>query len=494
MHEIFTGLRTPDTHWVRHLSARHRLQKTKIIATIGPACDDETTLRSMMAAGMNVARLNLSHGTFDDHAERLARVRRVAEEAGVNLAIMVDTRGREIRTGKIDGGGIMLEPGQNFMLYGEPRIGTADGVSVSHPTLHDHVKLRDRILLDDGLIELSVSGVALDGISCTVECGGELRDSKGVNVPGNPSVFDSIDSDVKGDLEFVAAHDVEYVAASFIRDAADINRLRAKLDALGADTPIIAKIESRGGVENLDEIIAVADGTMVARGDLGVELALAQGPTIQKRIIRSTVMNGKHVITATQMLDSMERNPRPTRAEVSDVANAILDGTSAVMLSGETAAGSYPVEAVRTLAELAHEAETGLREFGHLQQILPHTSDRVTDAVAQASITMANHLKAAAIVALTETGFTSRLISKYRPDCPILAISSSQRVVRRLAMNWGVTAIHYEGDGSDDDRVEFATRTARESGYARTGDIIIATAGSHMRAGSTDLIRVLTLD
>ena len=407
---------------------------------------------------------------------------------------MVDTRGREIRTGLLDGGSIVLVPGAEFMLFSEPRPGDLRGVSVSHATLHDYVKLRDRILLDDGLIELSVSGVALDGIRCVVECGGELRNNKGVNVPGNSNVFDSIDSDVKGDLEFVAANDVEYVAASFIRDAADINRLRAKLDALGADTPIIAKIESRGGVENLDEIIAVADGTMVARGDLGVELPLAEGPTIQKRIIRSTVTNGKPVITATQMLDSMERNPRPTRAEVGDVANAILDGTSAVMLSGETAAGAYPVEAVRTLAELAREAEIGLNEFGHLQKILPHPSDRVTDAVAHAAITMADNLKAAAIVALTETGFTSRLISKYRPSCPILAISSSQRVVRRLAMNWGVTAIQYTGDGADDDRLEFAMRIARESGYARSGDIVIATTGSNARAGSTDLIRVLTLN
>ncbi|TDJ63160.1 MAG: pyruvate kinase [Proteobacteria bacterium] len=476
------------------MTTRHRLQKTKIIATIGPACDAEITLRGMLMAGMNVARLNLSHGTLDEHAQRVARVRRAAADLGANLAIMVDTRGREIRTGKIDGGIVVLETGQDFTLYGEARPGNIDGVSVSHTTLYDHVKLRDRILLDDGLIELSVTGVALEGIRCKIECGGELRDNKGVNLPANTSIFDSIDSDVAGDLEFIATHDVEYVAASFIRDAADINRLRAKLDALGADTPIIAKIESRDGVENIDEIIAVADGTMVARGDLGVELDLAQGPIIQKRIIRSTVTNGKPVITATQMLDSMERNPRPTRAEVSDVANAILDGTSAVMLSGETAAGAYPVEAVRTIAALAREAETGLKEFGHLQQILPHASDRVTDAIAQASITMANHLKAAAIVALTETGFTSRLISKYRPDCPILAISSSSRVVRRLAMNWGVMAIHYQGDGSDQDRLDFATRTARESGYARGGDIIIATTGSHQRAGSTDLIRVLTLE
>jgi pyruvate kinase len=476
------------------VSARHRLQKTKIIATIGPACDDDATMREMITAGVNVARLNLSHDSLEEHAERLARVRRAAEDVGANVAIMVDTRGREIRTGELEGGVVQLEHGQEFTLYGDGRTGNAEGVSTSHPTLHDHVNLRDRVLLDDGLIGLSVTGIAFEAIRCRVENGGTLRDSKGVNVPDNPHIFDSIESDVAGDLEFVASHEAEYVAASFIRDAADIEQLRARLTSLGADTPIIAKIESRGGVENLDEIIAVADGTMVARGDLGVELDLARGPTIQKRIIRSTVTNGKPVITATQMLDSMERNPRPTRAEVSDVANAILDGTSAVMLSGETAVGAYPVEAVRTMVRLAREAEAGLREYGHLQQILPHPANVVTEAVAQASITMANHLQAAAIIALTETGFTSRLISKYRPDCPILAVTSSLRVVRRLAMNWGVLALHYQGDGTDDDKLDFATERAKQSGYARPGDIIVATAGSHRQAGSTDLIRVLTVE
>ena len=476
------------------MSTQHRHQKTKIIATIGPACDDESILRDMIAEGVNVARLNLSHGDFQQQAERIARVRRAADVVDANLAVMVDTRGREIRTGKLEGGVVQLAPGQEFSLYSDKRVGNADGVSISHATLHEHVNLHDRVLLDDGLISLTVIGVSLNAIHCRVENGGTLHDRKGVNLPHNANIFDSIDSDVEGDLEFVAAHEAEYVAASFIRDAADIERLRNKLADLGADTPIIAKIENRAGVDNLDEIIAVADGTMVARGDLGVELDLAQGPTIQKRIIRSTVTNGKPVITATQMLDSMERNPRPTRAEVSDVANAILDGTSAVMLSGETAAGVYPVESVRTIVRLAREAEAGLREFGHLQKILPHPANIVTEAVAQASITMANHLNACAIIALTETGFTSRLISKYRPDCPILAVTSSPRVVRRLAMNWGVLAMHYEGDGSDDDKLAFATERAKTSGYARTGDIIVATAGSQRQAGSTDLIRVLTVE
>ena len=476
------------------MDAPYRLRKTKVVATVGPACDSETTLREMISAGMNVARLNLSHDSLDSHSERLRRVRQVAETMNANIAIMVDTRGREIRTGRVDGGAVELQRDQEFMLYNDDRIGTTDCVSVSHPTLHDHVKLRDRILLDDGVIELAVTGVADGAVRCCVICGGTLRDNKSTNLPDNPGAYETLVSDDTGDLEFAARHEAEYIAASFIRNVSDVKRIRSQLDTLDAQIPIIAKIENRSGVDNLEHIIVAADGTMVARGDLGVELQLAQGPTIQKKIIRSTVTNGKPVITATQMLDSMERNPRPTRAEVSDVANAILDGTSAVMLSGETAVGAHPVEAVRTMVALALEAEAGLREYGRLQQILPNPSNIVTEAVAQASITMANHLKAAAIIALTETGFTSRLISKYRPDCPILAVTSSQQVMRRLAMNWGVLAIHYQGDGSDEDKIRFATRQGKELGYIHPDDIVIVTAGSSHQAGSTDLIRVLSVD
>ncbi len=465
-----------------------------MVATIGPACDDEATLKQMIAAGMNVARLNLSHDSLDAQGERLTKVRRAAAAAGANLAVMVDTRGREVRVGNVEGGAVNLERGQEFGLYNDARIGTVQGASVSLSTLHEYVKPHDRILADDGIIGFVVTKVAEGTVHCRVEVGGTLRSHKSVNLPDNPGAFDALELDDKGELEFAVQHDVEYLAASFIRNAEDVEDIRVRLKALGAEIPIIAKIESRGGVRNLDDIVATADGTMVARGDLGVELDLAQGPAIQKRIIRTTVTNGKPVITATQMLDSMERNPRPTRAEVSDVANAILDGTSAVMLSGETAAGAYPVEAVRTMVSLALEAEAGLEEYGYLQQILPNPSNVVTEAVAQASITMAAHLKAAAIIALTETGFTSRLISKYRPGCPILAVTSSARVVRRLAMNWGVRAIHYEGQGSDDDKLQFATREAKQLGYVHPNDIVIATAGSSHQAGSTDLIRVLSAD
>jgi pyruvate kinase len=448
----------------------------------------------MIDAGMDVARLNLSHGSFNSHAGKLELVRRVAETMDANVGIMVDTRGREIRTGELADGVTELERGQSFTLTSKPGMGNEQGVSVTHPCLHEHIAAGDRVLLDDGHLELRVEGVSGDQVHCRVEYGGALRNSKGVNVPDNNTVFESIESQSDDDLKFAATHDTQYIAASFIRSADDVLEIRRKLRALGSDTPIIAKIENRSAVDNLDDIIAAADGTMVARGDLGVELGLARGPTIQKRIIRKTVSNGKPVITATQMLDSMERNPRPTRAEASDVANAILDGTSAVMLSGETAVGAYPVEAVRTIVSLALEAEAGLRDFGYLQQILPNPSNVVTEAVAQASITMANHLQAAAIIALTETGFTSRLISKYRPGCPILAVTSSLAVMRRLSMNWGVQAVRYAGAAGDEDKLRFATEQAKALGYAKSGDVVVATAGSHSQAGSTDLIRVLTVD
>ncbi len=470
------------------------LRKTKVIATLGPACDDQQTLSAMIAAGMNVARLNLSHGTFESHGRRLRQVRETAASMDANIAVMVDTRGREIRTGAMVDGAAELERGQDFELFGDRREGNASGVFVSHKTLHAHLQPGHRVLLDDGAIELVVTGVDGRSVRCRVECGGTLRTNKSVNLPDTPHAADDLESDDEGDLRFAAEHDVDYVAASFIRGAEDIKRLRAQLDALDANIPIIAKIESREGVENLQDIIVNADGAMVARGDLGVELPLTQGPLIQKRVIRTTVTNGKPVITATQMLDSMERNPRPTRAEASDVANAILDGTSAVMLSGETAVGAYPVQAVSTMVALALEAETGLKNFGSLQQILPNPSNQVTEAVAQAAITMANHLRAAAIIALTETGFTARLISKYRPGCPILAVTTSARVHRRLAMNWGVYGIRYPGEGNDQDKIAHATQHATHVGILRRGDLIIATAGSSHTAGSTDLIRVLSVE
>lgn len=482
------------------MTTRKKFRKTKVIATIGPACDSAGTLREMIAAGMNVARLNMSHGDFDSHAGTLRRIRQAAESVAATVAIMVDTSGREIRIGQLQSRKVALERGQVYALFDSAdaaaRAGDNRGVSTSHPALSAHVKSGDRILIDDGQLEFIVDSAAAGAVKCRVECGGLLLAGKGVNLPGNRAVYDHLGGgDDSREIEFAAAHDAEYIAASFVRNAGDIEAIQEQLRALNASIPVIAKIENREGVGNIDAIIKVANGIMVARGDLGIEMEMGEGPTIQKRIIRATVSSGKPVITATQMLDSMERNPRPTRAEVSDVANAIFDGTSAVMLSGETAVGSRPVEAVRTMVQLALQAEAGLAQYGYLQQIHPSPSDEVTEAVAQAAITVAHHLNAAAIVALTETGLTSRLIAKYRPQSPILAITSSPKVVRRLALNWGVFAVHYpHGHDADEDKVKFALQRAAEWGYVSAGDLVILTAGSSHQAGSTNLIRVLTVD
>ena len=471
-----------------------RLRKTKVIATIGPACDDVDTLRQMINAGMNVARLNMSHGNAESHAATLARVQQAAKEANSNVAIMVDNRGREIRTRSVAGGAVELLRGDKFFLYGDGREGSAEGVSLTFPRYHLHTSPGERVLIDDGQLELLVEKIVDQAVQCEVICGGFLKNSKGVNFPDNTSALDDMEHDDSLEVNFAADNNVEYFAASFIRSGAEIELLRAKFEARGVDIALIAKIENREGVDNIEEIVDASNGIMVARGDLGVELEMGEGPKIQKQIIRATVSRGKPVITATQMLDSMERNPRPTRAEVNDVANAIFDGSSAVMLSGETAAGSRPIESVQTMAALALEAESGLKNYGYLQQIEPNPSNEVTEAVAQASITMANHLNAAAIISLTETGFTSRLISKYRPESPIFAITTNHRVMQRLAMNWGVLPMLYQGTGDDEDKIQFAIGHARAKGYVQSGDLLILTAGNTRQAGSTDLIRVLLVD
>jgi pyruvate kinase len=470
-----------------------RIRKTKLIATLGPACDDVGVLAEMIHAGMNVARLNFSHGTPEEHEQRLERLQHACERTGTTVATMLDTRGVEIRVGEIAGGLVELETGAPFTFYAEPHPGDGTGVSVSHAGLARSVAVGDPILLDDGNIELSVLAVEDGRVRCRVESGGILRSRKGMNLPHTALQFRSMGVENEADLVFAAEHEMDYVAASFVRDADDVAELRQVLEANGASIPIIAKIENRAGVENLAEIVAAADGTMVARGDLGVELPVEEVPSVQKRIIRMTVMNGKPVITATQMLDSMERNPRPTRAEASDVANAIFDGTSAVMLSGETAVGAHPVKAVRTMAAVAQHAEAALPEFGHLQHVQADPKNQVSEAVSQAAITMARHLNAAAILTLTESGYTSRMISKYRPPCAILAVTTSEHVERRLCMNWGVTALRFPGDAGDEARIAFAVEQARETGIAAPGDVVIVTAGLSKQSGSTDMIRVLTV-
>ncbi len=474
------------------------LRKTKIIATIGPASDSPKTLQAMISAGMNVARLNLSFGTLEEQKERLERIRKAADELETNVAIMVDTRGIEIRTGKLVDNTIELSLNAEFCLHTDQRIGDQSGVSLSYKDLHKEVIPGDPILLDDGAIELVVQSISGNTIHCQVIHGVRLGENKSVNLPENELSISAVSpenrAEVVKELSFAADNKVEYVAASFVQTAHDIYKMREILEEKNANIPIIAKIENKAGVLNLNEIVDAADGTMVARGDLGVELPLADVPRTQKKIIRMTVSNGKPVITATQMLASMEKNPKPTRAEASDVANAILDGTSAIMLSGETAIGKYPVEVIKTMSNLALRAEAALPEYGYLQKILPNPSNIVTEAVSQAAISMAKHLNAAAIFSVTSTGFTCRLISKHRPECPILAITESKYLARKLSMNWGVTPILYQDEPSDEAKLRFAIEKAKILGYVQEGDIVISTSGFRQKAGGTDLIRVITLD
>ncbi len=480
-----------------NLDPRHsEVRKTKIVATIGPACDTQELLRLMIESGMNVARLNLSHGTHKDHKVRIERLRAAAEEANSNVAIMIDTRGIEIRTRELTGGVAELTPGASFTLYNDDRLGDRDGVSITYRKLYEEVRPGTPILIDDGALELEVDWITDDEIHCRVIHGGRLGNAKSVNLPDTQLALSAVSpenrEDVVKELNFAAENDVDYVAASFIQCADDIHKMREILTEKGVHIPIIAKIENKAGVANLEEIVEAADGIMVARGDLGVELPLADVPATQKKIIRTTVSNGKPVITATQMLASMEHNPKPTRAEASDVANAILDGSSAIMLSGETAVGKYPLKAVKTMSTVALRAEASLSEYGYLQKIKPHPSDVVTEAVSQAAVSMTANLGATAILSLTETGFTSRLISKYRPSCPILAITSSPLVARKLSMNWGVIPFLYGGEPTDEARIQFAISRAQNLGYIAAGDTLIATSGQHQRAGGTDLIRVIT--
>lgn len=452
------------------------LRKTKIVATIGPASDSAETLKAMIQAGMNVARINLSFGAGPEQVERVKRVRAVAKELGTYVAVMADTKGIEIRTGAVADGSIELTTNDEFSLFSDAREGGIKGVSVSYGGLYKEVMPGIPILLDDGAIELMVTRIDDTTIHTKVIHGGRLRANKGVNLPDTQLSLSAVSpenrEEVKAEMEFAAENDIEYVAASFIQSADDIFKMKEILLEYDVIIPIIAKIENKAGVENLAEIVDAADGVMVARGDLGVELPLADVPSVQKKIIGTTVTNGKPVITATQMLASMETNPKPTRAEASDVANAILDGTSAVMLSGETAMGKYPVSAVKMMATLAIRAEASLKEYGYLQKIKPNPSNKITEAVSQASLSMARHLSAAAIFCLTDTGFTSRQISKYRPECPIIAITMAEKVVRKLSMNWGVLPILYKGEATDEAKIEYGIEKARELGYVKAGDVV----------------------
>lgn len=466
---------------------------TKIVATIGPACDDPALLEALLRGGVDVARINLSHGSHAEHAARIARVRDAAARVDVPVAILIDTKGPEVRTAPLAGGPITLAPGDTFLLAVDGRPATRAGTSVTFGALLGEVPVGTTILIDDGGIELRAVAVRSDAIVCEVVRGGELGGRKSVHVLGVRLSLEPLSDVDRADLRFAVEQRGDWIAASFVREAEDLHRIRAEVRRHGGEIPIIAKIEDPEAVVNLAAILDAADGAMVARGDLGVLLPVAEVPLVQKRVIRETVLRGKPVITATQMLDSMERNPRPTRAEASDVANAIFDGTSAVMLSGETAKGRYPVEAVRMMVELAHEAERALGDYGDLQRMEMPPSQSVTEAVAESAVMLAREVHAAGIVSLTDSGASPRFVAKYRPPCPIFAVTGSPAVQRRLTLSWGVTPLLHEG-ADDEARIRFALAHASRCGIARVGDPLVVTWGLSGGEGGTNAMRVVHVD
>lgn len=413
------------------------MRRTKIVCTIGPTSESITILEQLMLAGMNVARLNFSHGTHDDHARRLAAVRKAAGNVGKNIAILLDTKGPEIRLGYLEKDFVRLKTGDSITLTTETIKGNERILPVSYRGLPKDVKPNDRILISDGLIALRVNSIAGEKINCTVENGGEITSQKGVNVPDVYVKMPAITEQDERDIIFGIENNFDFVAASFVRRANDILIIRKIIEDNGGQMDIISKIENREAVNKLDEIIEVSDGIMVARGDLGVEIPPEEVPLIQKTIIDKCKQAGKPVITATQMLESMIQNPRPTRAEASDVANAILDGTDAVMLSGETAAGKYPVEAVETMARIAARAESAIKFDELLKNRRRVLSKTVTDAISHATVSTALDLGAAAIITSTESGYTAKMVSKYRPQAPIIAVTPKRTVLRKMALVWG---------------------------------------------------------
>ncbi len=448
-------------------------------------------LAQMLDSGMNVARLNLSHGDYEEHSKRVAVLHRLREEKNRPLAVMLDTKGPEVRTCALaQGAPVQLESGQQFVLTMGESVGNADRVSVSYSTLYRYVLVGDHILIDDGLIDLEVQRVDGEEVICKVIEGGQLGEHKGISVPGVDLHIPSLTEQDKRDILFGIEQGVDMIAASFVCRADDVLALRSLLaENGGAGIAILAKIENRTGVDNFDEILAVADGIMVARGDLGVEVHMEEVPVLQKEFIRKCNNLGKPVITATQMLDSMMRNARPTRAEVSDVANSVLDGTDAIMLSGETASGKHPLEALRTMARIAEYVENGMdNALCNIDQSLG--TDSITNAVSYACYSMAADLNAAAIVTPTRSGFTVRNVAKYRPKCALVATTDIQRVYHQLSVVWGVQPLRVRSSSSTDVLMQDAVDAVANAGFARRGDIIILTAGVPVGvSGSSNLIK-----
>lgn len=470
------------------------MRKTKIICTIGPASESEGKLKELMLAGMNVARFNFSHGTHEEQKKKLTSVIKVSNELGLPVATLLDTKGPEIRLKDFENGKAELEAGKQFILTTEEVMGNAERATITYKNLKSDVKEGMTILIDDGKIEMVIEKITDTDIICRVINGGKVSNHKGINAPGAILSMPYISEVDYQDIKFCAEMGYDFLAASFARTKEDILAVRKILQENNSHAKIIAKIENMQGIENLDEILEVSDGIMVARGDMGVEIPLEEVPVIQKSMIKKAVAKGKHVITATQMLESMISNPRPTRAETADVANAIYDGTTAIMLSGETAAGQYPVEAVKTMARIAERAEQDIDYSGRMKKADQGIQTDVTTAISHATCTTAADLKATAIITVTMSGFTAGMISRFKPACPIIGCSVNPRVCRQLNLSWGVTPLLIEKEETADDLFDEATNVAKEKGLVKEGDIVVLTAGVPLgKAGTTNMLRVIEI-
>lgn len=468
------------------------MRKTKIICTIGPSSESEEKLKELMLAGMNVARFNFSHGTHEEHKKKFDRVIKTSNELGLPVATLLDTKGPEIRLKDIEGGRTELVNGQKFILTTDEVLGNQEKVTITYKNLKDDIDVGTTILIDDGLIEMVVDEIDEADIICTVVNGGPISDHKGVNVPGAVLSMPYISDVDRSDIMFGCDMGFDFIAASFVRCREDILEVRKILDEHNSHMKIIAKIENMQGIRNLEDILTVSDGIMVARGDMGVEIPMEEVPIIQKQMIKMAEAQGKHVITATQMLESMIKNPRPTRAETTDIANAIYDGTTAIMLSGESAAGLYPVEAVRTMAKIAERTEQDIDYNRRMKGRENIDSFDVTTAISHATCTTAMDLRAAAIITVTISGFTAGMISRYKPSCPIIACSVSPRVCRQLNLSWGVIPIWIARENTADDLFEEAVRAAEEAGYIKKGNKVVLTAGVPLGvSGKTNMLRVV---
>lgn len=468
------------------------MRKTKIICTLGPATDDENILCQLIENGMDVARFNMSHGTHEDHKKRADVVKRIRKELNKPVAILLDTKGPEVRTGKFKNGKETLLAGQLFTFTTEVCEGDNEKCSITFKGLPDDINRGDKILVDDGLIEMEVESKTSTDIVCRVMNEGVIASHKGINVPGVELSLPFISDVDKSDIAFAVEQDFDFIAASFTRNHEDIINLRHELEKNNCNNiRIVAKIENGQGVDNIDDIIRVSDGIMVARGDLGVEIPMEEIPIIQKKLIQKAYNAGKQVITATQMLDSMIKNPRPTRAESTDVANAIYDGTSAIMLSGETAAGAYPVEAIKTMASIAEATE---RDIDYIEifrkRDIPERPD-VTSAISHATCTTAHDLGAVAIMTVSKTGQTARMISKFRPECPIISGTTDPKVQRQMNLSWGVIPIMVEEKNNTDDLFDHVVQVSEKKGLVKSGDLAVITAGIPLGvSGTTNMLKV----